>query len=93
MMFRLVLFLALSVFVARTFWKIVDALIEGATGRSSRGPAAKRVEMARDPVCGTFVVPDRAVVLADGRARVFFCSESCRDTYRARREPIEGRTA
>ena len=40
--------------------------------------------MARDPVCGTFVLPDRAVTLVDGRARLFFCSEACRDKYRAR---------
>ena len=40
--------------------------------------------MVRDPVCGTFVVPDGALTIADGRARVYFCSEKCRDQYRAR---------
>jgi YHS domain-containing protein len=43
--------------------------------------------MARDPVCGTFVLPERALTLVDGRSRVFFCSDVCRDKYRA------GRTA
>jgi YHS domain-containing protein len=40
--------------------------------------------MVRDPVCGTFVVPDRAVRLTDGREPVFFCSTACRDKFRAR---------
>ena len=39
--------------------------------------------MARDPVCGTYVVPDRAVAITDGRQKVFFCSAGCRDKYRA----------
>jgi YHS domain-containing protein len=40
--------------------------------------------MVRDPVCGTFVLPERAVTLMDGRSRLFFCSEACRDKYRSR---------
>ena len=40
--------------------------------------------MARDPVCGTFVIPDAAVSIADGRQRIYFCSTKCRDQYRAR---------
>jgi YHS domain-containing protein len=42
------------------------------------------VQMVRDPVCGTFVLPDHAVSIADGRGRVYFCSARCRDAYRAR---------
>ena len=41
-------------------------------------------EGVRDPVCGTFLLPDRALMLSDGRTRVFFCSDACRDKYRAR---------
>ena len=40
--------------------------------------------MVRDPVCGTFVLPASAVTLVDGRARLYFCSDACRDKYRAR---------
>jgi len=40
--------------------------------------------MVRDPVCGTYVIPDRAVALSDGSGQVFFCSTNCRDKYRAR---------
>jgi YHS domain-containing protein len=42
------------------------------------------VHMERDPVCGTFVVPERAVSLSIGRDRFYFCSQACRDQYRAK---------
>jgi YHS domain-containing protein len=93
MMLRFALLLVLCVFAARTFWKMVDSLVEGLTGRPKNGPAppppARRME--RDPVCGTFVLPAGAVSLADGRAQVYFCSAACRDRYRAQR--VQGRTA
>ena len=51
------------------------------------------VHVVRDPVCGTFVLPEHAVTLVDGRTRLYFCSEACRDKHRAHRESVEGRTA
>ena len=82
---RLVLLLLLFIFLARVFWRSVDAFIEGMTGRSRSSRIPPRgVSMVRDPICGTFVLPDRAVTLVDGRSRHFFCSEACRDKYRAR---------
>jgi len=84
-MLRLALFLILAIFVARAFWRLVDGIIDGAKGPRPRGQAPQRgVSMVRDPVCGTFVLPERAVALDDGRSRLFFCSDRCRDEYRAR---------
>jgi YHS domain-containing protein len=85
MLLRLVLMLILGVFLARAFWKMVDALIEGLTGTPRGGSPAKQSggQMVRDPVCGTFVLPGRALSVTDGRAYVFFCSTACRDKYRA----------
>jgi YHS domain-containing protein len=40
--------------------------------------------MVRDPVCGTFVVPERALTITNGREQVHFCSTTCRDKYRAK---------
>lgn len=84
-MLRFALFLILSIFVARAFWRLVDGIIAGISGQP---PPANReirgVQMARDPVCGTFVVPDRAIAVTDGRRQVFFCSTACRDKYRAK---------
>ena len=85
MIARFVLLLVLFIIVSRLFWRIADSFVEGMTGQPRHPRAPDRgVPMARDPVCGTFVLPDRAVTLVDGRARVFFCSEACRDKYRAR---------
>jgi YHS domain-containing protein len=86
-MLRLVLLLLLFIYVARVFWRIFDSFMEGVSGQPRRhsGDVPQRgVQMVRDPVCGTFVLPERAVSLTDGRTRVFFCSEACRDKYRAR---------
>ncbi len=83
-MFRLALFVILSIFVARAFWRLVDGIIAGMSGQpSGAGREIRGVQMARDPVCGTYVVPDRAVAVSDGRQQVFFCSTVCRDKYRA----------
>jgi uncharacterized protein len=82
--FRLVLFIALAVFVARAFWRFVDGIVAGVRGGEGGGVPARGVQMVRDPVCGTFVLPDHAVSIADGRGRVYFCSARCRDAYRAR---------
>ena len=83
-MFRLVLFIALAVFVARAFWRFVDGIVAGVRGGAEGGVPRRGVQMVRDPVCGTFVLPDHAVSIADGRGRVYFCSSRCRDAYRAR---------
>ena len=85
-MLRLVLEFILILVVARAFWRVVGGIVEGVTGRPRTRVPERGVQMVRDPVCGTFVLPDRAVALTDGRRRVFFCSTACRDTYRAQIE-------
>ena len=83
-MVRVALLLVLIVFIARAFWRLVDGLIAGMTGQPASPRSAKRgVQMVRDPVCGVFVIPDRAVTITDGRRQLFFCSTKCRDRYRA----------
>jgi YHS domain-containing protein len=86
-MMRALLFLVLSIILSRMFWRLVASFTEGLTGRPSgpsAQPPARPVQMVRDPVCGTFVLPERAVSVHDGRERVYFCSDACRDKYRAR---------
>ncbi|HMF93745.1 MAG TPA: hypothetical protein VKE96_05605 [Vicinamibacterales bacterium] len=85
MLLRLALFIILAFFVARAFWRLLDGIVEGASRGSRASQVPQRgVQMVRDPVCGTFVVADRAVTLTEGRAQVYFCSDTCRDKYRAR---------
>jgi hypothetical protein len=84
-MLRLILFLIFAIVVARAFWRMFDAIVDGASGGRPKPNVPERsVPMVRDPICGTFVLPDRAVTLADGRERLHFCSDKCRDAYRAR---------
>src|SRR5262245_46259676 len=84
-MLRVALELLLILFMARAFWRVIGGVIQGIAGPEHARPQRGTL-MARDPVCGTFVLPERAVVLTDGRGRVFFCSTKCRDAYRARSE-------
>ncbi|MGE5244691.1 MAG: hypothetical protein ACM3SQ_10740 [Betaproteobacteria bacterium] len=82
-MLRLVLVLILIVVVARAFWRVVDGIVEGLGGQPRRPPKGQRgVHMERDPVCGTFVIPERAVSLSNGASRLYFCSTDCCDKYR-----------
>jgi len=93
------LLLVLALVMARAVSRVIGGVIEGLSGRGVRRQGgkvpARGVQMVRDPVCGTYVIPDRAVAFSDGSGRVFFCSANCRDKYRARPsgEPVEGRTA
>jgi hypothetical protein len=87
MLLRLALFVVLGIIVARAFWRLIDGIVEGVRGRPRRGRGqvpSRGVQMVRDPVCGTFVLPDHALTLVEGRARVFFCSDACRAKYQAR---------
>ena len=86
MLLRLALFIVLGIFIARAFWRLVDNIAAGVRGAPPRGKGqvpTRGVQMVRDPVCGTFVLPDHALMVTDGRGRVFFCSNACRDKYRA----------
>ena len=96
-----VIFLALAV---RAISRLIGGIIQGVSGQTRQvprgGPPSHGVQMVRDPVCGTYVVPDRAVSLTEGRTQLYFCSAACRDQYRARPsapsgrpERVEGRTA
>ena len=76
-----------ALFIARAAWKLVQGFMEGYAGPASP-PGGKRpvqsVHMSRDPVCGTFVIPNPALAIGEGSRQVFFCSPACRDKYRAK---------
>jgi len=74
-----VLLIALLVLLAiRAVGRLLGGVVRGLTPPSAPD---KGVQMVRDPVCGTFVVPSRALVLTDGSEARFFCSEKCRAAY------------
>ena len=92
-MLGVVLDVIFTVVAIRAIWKLLQGVMIGMSGgaadrhspgRPQSGPPAQGVQMARDPICGTYVVPERAVSIRDGRHAVYFCSEACRDKYRAK---------
>jgi len=85
MILRFLLISILLTLAVRAAGRLIGGIIDGINGQPrGAGASQRRVQMARDPICGTFVLPDRALSIADGHGRVFFCSEICRDKYRAR---------
>jgi len=82
------LLLVLAMVIARAVWRVIDGVMDGLSGRASRSQGgnvpARGVQMVRDPVCGTYVIPDRALAVGDASQQVFFCSSRCRDKYRAK---------
>jgi YHS domain-containing protein len=84
---RLLLYVVLAMFLIRAVWRLLEGIVEGASGgrRSVRGGATPQASrMVRDPVCGTFVVQSRALTAARGAETVFFCSEECRRKWQGR---------
>ena len=82
---RILLELIVVLLVTRAFWRLAAGFREGLSGQAQKPPVPQRgVQMVRDPVCGTFVIPSGAVALTEGRRQLYFCSSTCRDRYRAR---------
>ncbi len=84
MLLRTFLILLLVLFLARAVWRLLSGVVQGAsaggaTPRGHRPASPPAVKMVRDPVCGTYVVPGKALELARGRETLYFCSEKCRD--------------
>ena len=71
--------------VSRLWAGVVRGMQQQGGHTAGRSGAPQRgVHMERDPVCGTFVVPERAVALSTGSGgRLYFCSTDCRDKYRS----------
>jgi hypothetical protein len=88
-MARLLLLAALFVVIARLFWRFFDAVVRGASGKAPQsggraGGPAPAVKMTQCPVCGTYVVPGKAISLVSGGSPVYFDSEKCRAEFEAR---------
>ncbi len=83
MLVRFLLLCLLAMLVARAIRRFLAGVVQGAT-RPGGGPPEQGVRMIRDPVCGTFVVPSRAITAGSGAEVRYFCSIKCRDAYRAR---------
>jgi YHS domain-containing protein len=79
-MARVLLWLVLLYVVVRAVRRLLAGVAQGMSG--SAGPESKpAVNLVRDPVCGTFVVPSRALTAGNGADTRYFCSERCRQAW------------
>lgn len=91
MLFRVLLWALAIVMVVRAVARFIQGLAEGAGAGPARRPSpgttaplAKGELMARDPVCGTYVVQSRALSVRDGNGVQYFCSDKCRQAFQSR---------
>ena len=85
MFLRWLLFYLMLFFVARAVWRLLQGIIQGATspgaGSARRTATPPVMKLTRDPVCGTFVVPGKAVEFTRGGETLYFCSDACRRRF------------
>jgi len=74
---RILLFLLLL----RLFFSFIRGLVAGLNEQSRRMPGQQPAQLVRDPICGTFVLPARALPLNRSGETQYFCSERCRQRY------------
>lgn len=78
--------LLLVILLVRAIWRLLAGVVEGwGLRRPSDGSPGSGVALVRDPVCGTYVVPSRAITSGRGASLQHFCSARCRDQYAAGR--------
>jgi YHS domain-containing protein len=80
---RALLLFLFFMFLARAAWRLIEgvargAMAGGAPGPKRHGAPPAAVKMSQCPVCGTYVVPGKALTgVARGQV-VYYCSEACR---------------
>ena len=79
-MVRVLLLIILAYVVARVLWRLLKGVFEG-LGYHQPGTSPPSVGLVRDPVCGTFVMPSKALTSGSGSNTRYFCSERCRQAY------------
>jgi YHS domain-containing protein len=82
MWLRSLLLFLLVVFVLRFVMRLLRGVADGMSSGPTRATGAKPpVKMVADPVCGTYVIPGKALEATRGRDTHYFCSEACRDKW------------
>jgi len=82
-MVRILLFAILGYIAMRMLWRLLKGVFEG-MGYQRPGGSHASLGLVRDPVCGTFVVPSKALTSGSGSNTRYFCSEKCRLDYSGR---------
>lgn len=81
-MLRWLLLAILFVFVVRALSRLMSGVLQGA-GYRRDGDTRPSVKLVRDPVCGMFVTPSKALTATAAGETMYFCSETCRRKWAA----------
>jgi YHS domain-containing protein len=87
---RYLLVLLLFWLIARAFWRLMEGVVRGATssgsqaGSAASSRAANAVKMSKCPICGTYVVPGKAISLTQGGEVFYFCGDPHRAEFQRR---------
>ena len=83
-MARFILLAILFLVVVRLVWRLVKGIFQGMGYQATDGTQATSVGLVRDPVCGMFVMPSKALTSGAGAETRYFCSDKCRQEYARR---------
>lgn len=99
-MVRFILLSILLTLLLRALLRLWNGVVRGIQGdrppqgRQGAQVPQRGVQMVRDPICGTFIVPNNAIAVTADKGREYFCSTECRDAYLRRgRDTARERTA
>ena len=84
-MIRFLLLALLLLIALRVLWRLLGGVFEGLGYQKPGGGSPGSVGLVRDPVCGTFILPSKALSTGSGSDTRYFCSEKCRQDYAGRR--------
>ena len=72
--------LLFAMLIIRLVWNFLARVMSGA-GDPRPHSAKSGVALVRDPVCGTYVEPSRALSAHVGGTTQYFCSQECRRSF------------
>lgn len=77
-----VVVLVVRLLIARVQGMLAGTANPGKAGRPGRRPSERSVALVKDPVCGVYIEPARAVSARIGSTVHYFCSETCERAFR-----------
>jgi uncharacterized protein len=80
----LILRIVLLLLIIRAVLMLVRGVIQGANADGRVASPRQGVQLVRDPICGVYVTPTKAITERSGAGTAYFCSEKCRQAWRQR---------
>ena len=78
----LLLRIVLILLIVRAVLMLARGIRQGM--ESGAAPPPPGVQLMRDPICGVYVAPSRALTARKGTGTAYFCSEKCRREWERR---------